>query len=197
MKPTTVKCTIRGLTPLLVNRFSDEAAQDATAGTRKTHRTKARLSPRDDAQGRLYQTGAKRQRDQVIPSENLLACLVEAGRFLKVGKRQLSTQKASLVAAWVTFEDPHTRIVHKAPWSVDSRPVRIPATGGRILRHRPRFDDWKLSFAIQLHPILDLGGADVARELVDIAGAVVGLCDFRPSTRGPFGRFRVDRWVVS
>jgi hypothetical protein len=33
------------------------------------------------------------------------------------------------------------------------------------------------------------------REIVDAAGSRIGLGDFRPATKGPFGRFVVTSWV--
>jgi hypothetical protein len=34
----------------------------------------------------------------------------------------------------------------------------------------------------------------LVRELLDIGGKRVGIGDFRPSRRGPFGRFKVVSW---
>lgn len=84
---------------------------------------------------------------------------------------------------------------HKEPWTVDTRPVRIPATGGRILCHRPCFHDWKLSFEIELDT--DLISHKLLREIVDAAGKRIGLGDFRPSCKGPFGKFVVTKWAVN
>jgi hypothetical protein len=33
------------------------------------------------------------------------------------------------------------------------------------------------------------------REIVDKAGKAIGLGDFRPDNKGPFGRFVVTRWA--
>jgi hypothetical protein len=80
-------------------------------------------------------------------------------------------------------------IEHKEPWSVDTRAVRIPSTGGRILCHRPSFNDWRLSFTLSVDT--DLISAKLVREIVDAAGKRIGLGDFRPSCKGPFGKFVV------
>jgi hypothetical protein len=32
------------------------------------------------------------------------------------------------------------------------------------------------------------------REIIDAAGNRIGLGDFRPAKKGPYGRFRVDYW---
>jgi hypothetical protein len=85
-------------------------------------------------------------------------------------------------------------IAHKEPWRVDTRAVRIPSTGGRILAHRPMFDDWKLTFTAELDTTIL--SEKLLRAIIDDAGKRVGLGDFRPATKGPFGRFVVTNWKV-
>jgi hypothetical protein len=75
---------------------------------------------------------------------------------------------------------------------VDTRAVRIPATGGRILAHRPMFDDWALEFIADVDT--DLMNEKLFRAIVDNAGKRVGLGDFRPATKGPYGRYVVTSW---
>lgn len=77
-------------------------------------------------------------------------------------------------------------------WEVDERSVVNPATGGRMMAFRPRFNRWSLAFTIEYDPtIFD---AAVVRDLVDYAGTRIGLGDFRPARKGPFGKFKVTRW---
>ncbi len=128
----------------------------------------------------------------MIPQPNLLRCLVEGGRFHKIGKSQVTTQKSSLLYACLNIDGTEVSIAHKQPWKVDTRPVRIPATGGRILAHRPMFDDWSLKFVVDLD--VSILGPKLMRQIVDDSGKRIGLGDFRPQTKGPFGRFVVDRW---
>jgi hypothetical protein len=75
---------------------------------------------------------------------------------------------------------------------VDTRAVRIPSTGGRIQRHRPIFHEWGLTFSVTLDT--DEMSRNLFREIVDAAGNKIGLGDFRPETKGPFGRFKVKNW---
>jgi hypothetical protein len=70
--------------------------------------------------------------------------------------------------------------------------VRIPATGGRIIRHRAVFNDWRLSFTLNLDATLL--APKMLREIVDAAGSRIGLGDFRPQTKGPFGKYVVTSW---
>ena len=74
-------------------------------------------------------------------------------------------------------------------FEVDSRPVTIPATKGRIMRHRPRFDCWGAKFDLVVND--NLLGIDDAHRLLTEAGEYIGIGDFRPEKRGPFGCFRV------
>ena len=80
----------------------------------------------------------------MIPSPNLLRSIVDGGFFTKIGKKQITTARSSLLDACLAIDETEIKIVHKQPWKVDTRPVRIPSTGGRILAHRPMFDDWAL-----------------------------------------------------
>jgi hypothetical protein len=75
---------------------------------------------------------------------------------------------------------------------VDTRPVRIPTTGGRILCHRPCFNDWRLTCTLSIDP--DLISLRLVRDVVDAAGKRIGLGDFRPDCKGPFGKFVVTSW---
>jgi hypothetical protein len=75
---------------------------------------------------------------------------------------------------------------------IDSRPVVIPATKGRILRHRPRLDKWKISFQIDYDQNL-ITRDQLNRILVD-TGQRVGLLEFRPEKKGPFGRFMISEF---
>ena len=90
------------------------------------------------------------------------------------------------------IEEAFIHLQSEGGWKVDTRPVRIPATGGRILRHRACFDDWSLQISVTLDEAIIT--VRLFRELVDIAGSHIGLGDFRPDTKGPFGRFVVTLW---
>jgi len=92
----------------------------------------------------------------------------------------------------VDIAEAEIKILHVQPWKVDTRAVRIPATGGRILAHRPMFDDWALEFVADVDT--DLMNEKLFRAIVDDAGKRVGLGDFRPATKGPYGRYVVTSW---
>ena len=182
---------IEGTTPLICNRFTDAAAMSATAGTAITT-VGDRGTPKEQAEAGLYispSTGL-----EIIPNPNLFRCIIDAGTFFKAGRSKVTTQKSSLIPACVTVNQMEMEIVHKEPWEVDTRPVRIPATGGRILRHRPMFHDWSISFSVTLD--VEVIGVKLFRQIMDAAGQKIGLGDFRPACKGPYGKFVIVKWVV-
>lgn len=175
----TVDVTIQGLTPLLINRFHEEAAEAATSGV---HSRKEKPSPEEDASSRLYSNG----HGPFFPAENIRQAIIGASSRHKIGRRAATTDIAA--AVYVSpFELPL-----EGEWHVDSRAIVIPATKGRILRHRPMFDEWALTFQLQIDN--DLVGERLVQAILEDAGKLVGIGDFRPARKGPYGRFSVVNW---
>lgn len=184
-----IKFVIEGISPLLMNRFHEAAQEAVSNGTRLTL-TGQKPPPREQAEQKLYQDSDGRC---VMPGQNLLAAIVDAGRHIKSGRSKLTTMKSSLIPAGISlleFELPIT----PGKWEVDSRAVVIPSTGGRIMCHRPRFDEWRVASTAQIDE--SMFDKRLVRELFDLAGSRVGVGDFRPARRGPFGRFKVVSWKV-
>jgi hypothetical protein len=178
---------IEGTTPLLMNKFTDAAQLKATSSN-GTSTVGDKGTSREQAEAKLY------THDGVIgvPQPNLLRCLIDAGKWFKVGRVKITTQKTSMIPACVDIEGIFIPLIQDG-WEVDTRPVRIPATGGRILVHRPSFEKWGLQFNAELDT--EILGKAIFRQLVDAAGKRVGLGDFRPDCKGPFGKFVVTSWV--
>lgn len=186
-----INIRIEGTTPMICNRFTDAAAEAASNGTRAASANTDRGTPQEIAESKLY-IGLSGK--PCIPQPNLLRCLVDGGQYHKVGKTQITTTKKSMMYGCVDIAAAEIEIEHKQPWKVDTRAVRIPATGGRILAHRPMFDDWALSFTLELDTTIM--SEKLLRQIIDDAGKRVGIGDFRPATKGPFGRFVVTNWSV-
>ena len=191
MKMKEIKCTIQGRTPLLCNRFSDETAQDIEGGS-SISLNGDRGAPKDQAEKKLYLGDNGKPG---IPQPNLFRCIIDAGTYFKNGKSKVTTLKSSLIPACVELDGLILPIQTKKGWTVDTRPIRNPATGGRRLCYRPCFHDWELSFVLRVDTsIMPLG---LMRDIVDAAGTRIGLGDFRPDRKGPFGKFLVTNWKVA
>lgn len=184
-----IKITIEGTTPLMLCRFTDEAQIAATTGTRTSMAARDKLEPKEQAEEFLYKDTEGKS---VIPQPNMLRCIIDGGKFHKAGKNKVTTLKSSLIPACVSIEEFSIPIVSKKGWEVDARPVRIPATGGRIIRYRPVYYDWKLSFTVSLDD--EILGANLLRDIIDDSGKRIGLGAFRPDCKGPFGKFKVTSW---
>ena len=171
----SVKVTIKGQTPLLMHAFPMEPIE---AMEKKTKEEQAELAAyRDPDTKGLYVPGVAIQRG-----------LIGAATYSK-GKGRGSLQKAAAACLMVS---PERIPLGVDTYKIDSRPVVVPATGGRIMRHRPRLDDWKITFILEYDDTL-LTEQQV-RRIVDDMGQRVGLLDFRPEKKGPFGRFVVTLW---
>src|SRR5690348_3894027 len=76
-----------------------------------------------------------------VPGINLQRALIAAATYSK-GKGRSSLQKQAAACLNVS---PERLDLGVKEYAVDSRPVVVPATKGRVMRHRPRLDKWKLS----------------------------------------------------
>lgn len=186
---------IRGITPLIMNRFTEKSEVAVTSGM-STSLHGDRGTPREQAAPKRY---ADEQGFLYVPGPNIFACMIAAGVFHKSGRSKLTTQRTSLIPAGLMVEEMVCPIIddHGRPirdWEVDSRSVVIPATGGRVMCHRPRVDVWTTMFTIDVDE--SVFSPALVRAIVDDAGKKVGLGDFRPARKGPFGRFVVSHWEI-
>lgn len=194
----SIAIEITGCRPgMLMNAFTDTVMAAIEKGSSGAIKARNQLPPREVAASKLYMTAEPEPRPYV-PSANVLACLVRAGSMIKVGRTKLSTMKSSLIPAAVEIVESQLPIFKSgasksASFEVDTRGVVNPATGGRMVCHRPLFHDWQLRFEL-IHDAEMLDEA-IVRDLFDTAGAKIGLGDFRPDRRGPFGRFTITKWV--
>lgn len=171
----TINVEITGDSPLLMHRFPMEDV----SGYEK-------LTPEKQAELAAYiMPGGE---NLYIPGAAVYSALVGGGKLMKgKGRASLST-----VVAGAVMIDPEFLDLGTHAYTIDKRIVVNPATRGRIPRYRPRLDSWKASFDLRYDPTA-LSEKQV-RELVDTTGQRIGLLDFRPQTRGPFGRFKVTSW---
>ncbi len=192
MKLKRIAITIEGIPGHghLQNRFTDEAAEASTSGTSSSG-PRDQLTPLEDARQRLYLDDKGRH---IVTTPALMKLLMDAGRFHKCGRSKVTTNKSSLVPAAVTFLEAYHLLESTTGWKVDTRPVRIPATGGRILRHRPCFDHWSVAFTVLLDTtVISL---KLFRQIVDDGGIKIGFSDFNPFHSGFFGKYKVIAWTA-
>lgn len=185
----TYQVQIKGVTSLLQHRFGETAQE--SGDTRKV--MVERGTPREEASKFCYRTP---KGEFYFPGAAIARLLREAGGGHKI-KGSRKSAKYVVPAACLVLED---AIVLRngdgktlvKDFEVDSRPVTIPATKGRIMRHRPRFDDWSATFSLRVNETIL--SPDFVQRLLTEGGEQLGIGDFRPEKGGPFGTFNVTAW---
>ena len=192
MRTVKVKCV--GVSPLLMDRMSDETLDELRTGVRAQ---KPRDRPLDDvAAEKIYRENGAGSRIG-LPAEMLFSCLANAGRNVKNGKKQISTATTTTlpdILAIQNFFIPLTNVdprKEKESWKADRRRGRLD-NGTAVCVVRPRFDQWE--FEVEVEYDETKADESVVRSLFNNAGSAQGLGSFRPNCKGPFGRFKVTEW---
>lgn len=185
----TFEVSIKGTTSLLQHRFGE--ANEVEGGTRKALVTKG--TPREEAERVVYQ---RPNGDFYFPGAAIARMLREAGGGHKMRGTRKSAKYAVPAAVLVMTDtitirngDGETPV---KDFEVDSRPVVIPATKGRVMRHRPRFDDWSATFTLRVNETLL--PPEFINQLLTEGGQQLGIGDYRPEKGGPFGTFVLTGW---
>jgi hypothetical protein len=190
-----IKC--RGITPLLTNRMNDEVLEGLRTKTKKPKAANigSTRTRREEASEKIYLCKNK----ACLPGENLMACLISAGAFIRLdGKRMMSNAKSTLLPGFLTLLTPSLMLVDpddemkEAVWDPDVRKGTNPNGNEAVAVCRPRWDRW--AFAAQIEIDTAEIGENAIRDLWDKAGRRIGLGDFRPQRKGIFGRFVVETW---
>jgi len=177
MSIKSIECRIEGISPLLMHAYPMVPIE---ALEKKTLQEQAEYS--------AYRIPGSRE--LYIPGTALQRALVGGASYSK-GKGRGSLAKPAAACLLVNSE---YLGLGMEEYEIDSRPVVIPATKGRVLRHRPRLSKWGVNFTLEYDDTLLT--PDQVRKIVDDTGKNVGLLDFRPEKKGPFGRFQVVLWKV-
>jgi hypothetical protein len=123
-----------------------------------------------------------------IPSNIIEQCIIGASRKNKLGK--VMPTAIRIHEDTIPLECDAPRDIDEAFKDLSFSDVRnVVVMGKRIMRCRPRFDRWRLQFNLELDESI-VDSSDFLQAL-NYAGSLVGICDYRPSTGGKYGRFEV------
>lgn len=198
---TEIDITLKGIRPLQLNRMLDESKNSLSE---KSSNVLAGQKPpvEEEAKSRGYFMDEEGKLP-FIPHDMLFNCIIDAGRFLKAGRRQLTTGQSSQIPGLLVLKAPHIMIEKMddknttkfvpAVWTHE-RFLPQNMAGQRVPVWRPVFYEWYLRFTLdvydsEIHP-------DVVRQLIDKAGRFCGLGPMRPNRKGTYGMFIVDNWTV-
>jgi hypothetical protein len=177
---------ITGTAPLLMHnaRLADpldpmaRELKKVTSKTRKTDDDHAEMARLEFLAG-LYHDA---EFGPYIPGDNIFRALVDAGRKRKLGKKITEGLFVTSSVNPIAYNGPRDPA---ALWEDGGFVNRASAKVGmaRVNRTRPQFSAWSASASIYLDT--DVLDADDLRDVVDIAGRLVGLGNWRPR----YGRF--------
>jgi hypothetical protein len=174
MKKVEVK--IKGVVPLLQNRFVGEVEESASQKSGVVDHS-------EDWRNALY---FDEKLGVYEPAEHIWGAMIKAAVNFQIPGKGKKTYK-DLMKSAIIIEPDKIPLGKKEPDEIDKRPVVI--RGSRILRERPMMKEgWELSFAID---ILDEQLAtEVVKKILEYAGRYVGIGDYRPR----FGRFEITEF---
>lgn len=197
-KLKTFEVSVKGLTPLLMDRFRYEESVVKSPV----------LKPEDfisEAGDKVYRDAEGRA---VIPVANLLACLSVGGRFVEYDRETMfSTDTSSMVTSFISIhgnagygemilleglEKDNNKTGE--PWHVDKR-VGRNKDGEPVLIIRPKFNVWGFIIKVSVDFFDPLVTETKIREVFREAGRKAGLGVFNPLHRGSFGKFFISEWV--
>lgn len=177
----SINCKIKGVVPLLQHRFPDEEhGANVSKGKKKVY------NPEEEAKKALFVDG-----DGKIyhPAEHVYSAMIKAAvNFRFEGKKtykEIVKGGIILEPECIPLENKNAR--SKKTWDeIDARNVVIQRS--RVIRWRPRFNDWALSFRISIIDDENISPITL-KEILEKAGQL-GIGDYRPR----FGRFMVTEF---
>lgn len=177
-----IEVEIEGLSPLLMHNIAGANLE------KKTIKTTKKYVPEEEAEKSTYWMKNKDGKKELcVPARCILSMLLTAARPFRQNRMSVS----SLLAGAIRIE-PINVSLGTDKYEIDNQSVTVQKA--RIMRSRPRIDKWKLKFDIIYHR--EYIDPSILEKILDDAGFKVGLLDYRPQRKGPYGTFHVTKFEV-
>jgi hypothetical protein len=171
---------ITGVSPILQRNAAAMEIQDKSKlTTQKNYEDQAERSTYRDEDGNL-----------VMPSMAFRAAMLKAATGRKIGKASAK----SIVSASIFPSEQHCVLLGKTGKPLTTYKIhRCRAVVQRqgVLRARPMIEDWRTDLALDIDTDM-MPDITVVAQLLNIAGKIAGVGDWRPSQSGVFGRFTAE-----
>lgn len=181
-----LRITWKGITPLIMHSCQcvnplHPIAKELKKYTSKKKKTDEDLMKISDLE---WESGAywKEGLGLYIPAENVEATIINGA---KANRKGADIQKfCDVTDLYIPFDYGESLTKEELIANYEYRDTRVMTVmRSRILRTRPRFDQWKIVFNMQYNDEkIDL---DTIVNAIEYAGQYVGLCDSRPK----YGKF--------
>lgn len=190
-----IKVKIKGVTPLLQHRFTDEELMGLLGAKTTKKKDKEELTPREIAEKYAYkgEDGTFQ-----IPT----AYIVGAFKSVASEYKQKNSVRKSMKSIAGGIMKPQTEfatLLNDDDSPITNFEVDIKkATNhqkGAVAVCRPRFDKWSCVLDLLIDD--DLASPETVHEILNDAGKRSGIGSFRVSKGGSFGQFRVVEFSES
>lgn len=177
--PYIAHVTLEGTADMLFHRWNVESVE---AKSKAAKGSKAKKS--DDVESYVYRND---KGELCIPGEYVRQSIIAAAKFRQDPRSPRKSAADLFKAAIVSLTDLAT--TGKSTWDyLDQRRVQVQRNG--ITRSRPAINKgWQAHFQLMVN-IPEYVQADVLHEVLNNAGRLIGIGDFRPS----YGRFAVVKF---
>jgi hypothetical protein len=181
---TIVVFKIKGISDLLQNNPASMSHSNAGLGTKRIP------TPEEEAQAKCYRDG---DGNFYLLSEAFRSSIVGKGGAAS-GRRIGKFTAASRACAGIFTVEPRVVLLDAETgepaktYRIDTR--RAVVQGQGVLRSRACFPNWMARLPLEIDE--DFITIQQVLELLNIAGKLAGVGDFRPQRRGSFGRFKAE-----
>ena len=185
--PFCANVRLQGTQDILFHKWSSEDVESKAEAKKGSEQKKT-----DNLEAYVY----RNEQGQIcIPGRYIVRAVVEAARSFQDPRSSRKTAKDLVQAAVMCDELLSPILINGEPavnWEYEDR-QRVCIMRSAITRTRPAFKKgWEVEFSL-VSLVPDLVTPDFLRKLVDNAGLLIGLGDFRPT----YGRFRVTHWDLA
>lgn len=179
--PYTVEATIEGAAPILFHRWNCDAVEAKSKAAKGSAAKKS-----DDLESYVYRNDAG---DICLPGEYLRQSIILAAKFRQDPRSPRKSAMDLFKAAVISLTD--LASLGTAEWDYEDR-RRVTVQRNGITRIRPAMrEGWKATIQLMVN-IPEYVSPALLRSVLDDAGRLVGVGDFRPT----FGRFTVSNWEL-
>jgi len=179
--PYTVAVTIKGVSPILFHRWNVEAVETKAKAAKGSAAKK-----NDDTESYLYRTD---DGEIALPGEYLRQAIITAAKF-KQDPRSPRKSASDLFKAGVVSLTELASLGVNQPDFLDRRRVQVQRSG--ITRVRPAMNaGWAAEIELMVN-LPEYINEVLLRQVLDDAGRLIGVGDFRPT----YGRFSIVQFKV-
>lgn len=182
----TFKVKLRGTTPLMHHRMTEEEIQKLLGTKTEKKKDKEVLTPREIAEKHVYKDS---EGDFAIPTMYLIGAVKSVASEYKQKNSQRKSLK-SIAAGIIRPKAEYSKLTWNGKkvkdFEVDIRKATNHKAGA-VAVCRPRFDEWETELELDINT--DLISAEKCLEVINDSGIRSGIGSFRVSKGGYFGQF--------